>query len=224
MEMTLVLPEIKSNTMESSDKNIFINCPYDEEYYTILRPLLFTILYLGFIPRMALDRSDSGEPRLEKIKNLISQSQYSIHDISRLLSSKRKEFYRLNMPFELGFDYGYRCFSNNSNSTKRFLILEKERYRYMSALSDINGLDIKSHQDNPEVLVTVVRNWFVETVGMTNVKSPTVIWYKYLDFNSALYDKKTNEGFTDRDINYMPISELIANIRDFIQNDDKSAE
>jgi hypothetical protein len=40
--------------------NVFINCPFDEQYYPLLRPLLFTVVYLGFNPRIASERSDSA--------------------------------------------------------------------------------------------------------------------------------------------------------------------
>jgi hypothetical protein len=52
------------------------------------------------------------------------------------------------MPFELGIDFGLRHF-NPDYSDKRSLILEKERYDYMRSISDINGFDIKNHDDNP---------------------------------------------------------------------------
>lgn len=93
--------------VQEFESNVFINCPFDREYYSLLRPLLFTIVFLGFNPRLATERSDSGENRLEKIRELIRDSKYSIHDLSRLRSKKAKEFYRLNMPFELGMDYGH---------------------------------------------------------------------------------------------------------------------
>lgn len=53
------------------EKNVFINCPFDEEYYALLRPLLFTVLSFGFNPRIAFERSDSGEQRINKICQLI---------------------------------------------------------------------------------------------------------------------------------------------------------
>ena len=70
-------------------KNVFINCPFDSEYHSLLRPLLFTAVYLGFNPKIALERSDSGEQRIDKICELIRESKYSIHDLSRLRSSRR---------------------------------------------------------------------------------------------------------------------------------------
>ena len=90
--------------------NVFVNCPFDDEYLPLLRPLLFTVIDLGFTPRIALERLDSGRPRFQKIVALIKQSKYAIHDLSRIQSSKVGEFYRLNMPFELGLDVGCSLF------------------------------------------------------------------------------------------------------------------
>jgi hypothetical protein len=87
----------------------------------------------------------------------------------------------------------------------------------MKALSDINGLDIKSHKNDPQELVKSVRNWFVETVKIKNVKSPTIIWYSFNDFYGSLYDLKTSEGFTIEEIDFMPIPELIDNMKSWIE-------
>ena len=123
------------------DKNIFINCPFDDEYFLLLKPLVFTIVYFGFSPRISLESSDSGLARLDKIIGLIKDSRYAIHDLSRLQARKVDEYYRLNMPFELGLDYGLRRFDSEF-SDKRSLILETKEYEYMKAISDINGFDI----------------------------------------------------------------------------------
>jgi hypothetical protein len=52
--------------------NVFVNCPFDEEYLPLLRPLLFTIFRLGLRPRIALEELDSGAPRVQKIIRLIA--------------------------------------------------------------------------------------------------------------------------------------------------------
>ncbi len=116
--------------------NVFVNCPFDKEYFSLLRPLLFTIVYLGYNPRIASERSDSGENRVDKICQLIRESKYSIHDLSRLKSNKAREFYRLNMPFELGIEYGARLFGTAFMRDKRCLILEKKLHDFKRALSD----------------------------------------------------------------------------------------
>lgn len=68
------------------DKNVFINCPFDEGYTPLLKALLFTIKKGGLSPRLALERWDSGEVRLNKIRELIELSQYSIHDLNRQMN------------------------------------------------------------------------------------------------------------------------------------------
>lgn len=97
----------------SFEKNIFINCPFDKEYLPMLKTLIYVIKKIGFNPRIALERSDSVEVRLEKIKELIGASKYSIHDLSRIKSKEVGEYSRQNMSFELGLDLGCRDFSQN---------------------------------------------------------------------------------------------------------------
>jgi len=113
--------------MNSSDldfsRNVFINCPFDSEYIPLLRPLLFTVLFLNFNPRIASERFDSGEARINKICELIKCSRYSIQDISRIRSKKRGEYYRLNMPLELGIDIGCRLANEGVLQSKTCLIL-----------------------------------------------------------------------------------------------------
>lgn len=204
------------------ESNVFVNCPFDEEYYHLLRPMLFALVYLGFNPRIASERSDSGESRIDKICDLIRESKYSIHDLSRLKASEVGEFYRLNMPFELGVDYGSRRFGTSSVKSKKFLILEKERYDYMRALSDLSGVDIKSHKDNPSTMVRVVRDWFIETVGLKRVDSTNKIWDHFTDFALDFYDARKEDGFTDEDLNMMPVPEYIDFIRDWVSKNQQS--
>ena len=198
------------------EKNVFINCPFDSEFYPLLRPLLFTIVYLGFNPKIALERSDSGEQRIDKICELIRKSKYSIHDLSRLKSQGAGEFYRLNMPFELGVDYSCRRFASNYLKEKRCLILEKGTRDYRAALSDLSGVDIKSHDNDPPKMVRAVRNWFVETVGLRNVDSPTAIWYRFNDFTFDFYKRRQEEGFSDEDLHMMPVQEYVDSIKSWI--------
>jgi hypothetical protein len=133
----------------SFDDNVFVNCPFDREYFPLLRPLVFTVLYLGLKPRIALETVDSGESRLEKIVKLIRESRYSVHDLSRLKAEHPGEFYRLNMPFELGLDFGCRTFGRPAMRTKKTSVLEVDPHRYRTALSDLSGFDIETHDNQP---------------------------------------------------------------------------
>src|SRR6266404_2208861 len=97
-------------------KNVFINCPFDSEYNSLLRPILFTIIYLGCV-------------------------------------------------------------------------------------------DAKSHANQPNKAVLALRNWFVDTVHLTAADSPTVIWYRFMDFNTDFYERRKAEGFSRGDLKMMPVSE-----------------
>jgi len=65
------------------DRNVFVNCPFDAEYTPILEAMLFCLIRLGLNPRIATERGDSGETRIDKILELVQSSRYSIHDLSR---------------------------------------------------------------------------------------------------------------------------------------------
>jgi len=63
------------------EKNVFINCPFDNEYFPILQSIIFTIIYLDYNPLIS-ETTNSRVSRLLKIKKLITNSKFSIHDIS----------------------------------------------------------------------------------------------------------------------------------------------
>jgi hypothetical protein len=190
------------------ETNVFINCPFDDLYLPLLRPLLFCVLDLGLEPHLALQRLDSGEARIERIISLIEGSKFAIHDLSRLKAETVGEYYRMNMPFELGLDVGCRRFKGGQWADKRCLILETERYRYQAAISDLSNSDIAVHGNHPAEVVTQVRNWLNSHAGL-RAPGPSRIWGRFNDFMAANYDTLTARGFSDRDIQLLPIDELI---------------
>lgn len=156
-------------------KNVFVNCPFDDDYLPLLRPLLFTIVFLGFTPRIALEQLDSAEPRIQKIISLIVDSKYGIHDLSRIQAQQAGEFYRLNMPFELGIDIGCRLFKDGKWAQKRCLILEAQKFQYQAALSDLSNSDIAVHGNEPVKIVTEVRNWLVSQTRQRALKAQGIV-------------------------------------------------
>ena len=198
--------------------SVFINCPFDEQYKNLLRPMLFTLVYVGLIPRLASEESDSLEQRIEKILRLVKECKYSIHDLSRLKAEKARQFFRLNMPFELGIDYGCRRIATNHLRSKRSLILEKKRYDLQKALSDLNGVDIKSHNNDPERTVRALQHWLIETVGLSEIDSPSVLWEKFNKFNEAFYVRRKPPGYSKNDLKMMPIPQYIRFITQWINS------
>ena len=126
------------------------------------------------------------------------------------------EFYRMNMPFELGIEYGCRLFGSPPMGEKRCLILERDQHEFRKALSDLSGIDIKKHESRPDEVIRAIRDWFVETVGLRRIESPTTIWYQFTDFASDFYDARKQEGFSDDDLDMMPVPEYIDFIRGWV--------
>jgi hypothetical protein len=178
------------------DRNVFVNCPFDDDFRPILEAIVFCVIDCGMAPRLSSERLDA-ESRLDKIVELISESRFSIHDLSRVRAERRGEFARLNMPFELGVDYGFSR-SGGRFSTKRALVIAKEPYEYQVALSDIAGFDIASHHDSYEQAMKHVRRW-LRSQGV-EVRSPTQIVGDYLAFQEWDWVRLLDEGWDEDDI------------------------
>jgi len=169
------------------DRDIFINCPFDEEYRPLFQALVFVIADCGFRARCALEILDSGETRADKLRRLIRESPYGIHDISRTEPDKGSGLPRFNMPFELGLDVGCRFFSSHPRErAKRILVLGKQRYEYQQYLSDIAGQDIQAHHGNPDDLINVVRAWLQRDGAGAALPGAAVITRRYEQFRGDL--------------------------------------
>lgn len=205
------------NKPANFDHNVFINCPFDKGYAPLLKVLLFVVSSIGLKPRLALERSNSGEVRLDKIRELIEASKYSIHDLSRSRAKKVGEYFRHNMPFELGLDLGCRVYHPNAfYASKKLLILEEEKYSVQKSLSDLAFADCKCHKGKSEELVYEVRNWFTEN-GFQDMQSSSVLWDNYNFFIAELFEEKHKEGWTKKDIDRITIAEYMSFIEEHLK-------
>lgn len=203
----------------SFENSVFINCPFDKSYIDdLLKPILYVIVKNGLNPRLSLEVSDSGEIRLQKITDIIKSCKYSIHDLSLVKSKKAKEFARMNMPFELGIDYGLRNSGIKNLYEKQFLILEAIKYDYMKAISDINGFDIKVHSNETEKMFECLYSWSSETLKISKQDPPRKIFFDFIDFNTSLFNEKVSEFGSDNlaknYIENISIPEYIQEIRE----------
>ena len=194
--------------MTDFSRNVFVNCPFDDEYRPLLRALLFTVIDCRLNPRIASESYDSGQARVEKIRKLIQRSQWSIHDLSRMEPLSQDALPRFNMPFELGLDFGAKFFGSAGLRRKRFLILEKGRYRYQRVLSDISGNDIAAHRNEPEKLVRGVRQWIRSEISK-DVPGPTRLWVRLNEFYRYFVTATSNSGYTSEDREEMGTTEFI---------------
>ena len=127
----------------------------------------------------------------------------------RCQANQQGEYFRLNMPFELGVDYGCRQYYGKNRKTKRFLILEEESHRYQRVLSDLSGCDIKTHAGNFEQAIRQVRNWLVSEAEIADAKGAQFVIDAYADFQQWYYERQLFVGFSEQDIQDYPTSELL---------------
>lgn len=168
------------------ERSVFINCPFDDQFRPVLNAILFCVTRAGFAPRLATERADNADNRLEPICTLMRGSRFSIHDMSRCEALRKGEIARLNMPFELGVDNGYRSSGNASFATKRFLVLDEKPYRLQKALSDVNGWDPSAHEGNPENAMKLVAKWLNQEAG-ANLPGGGVLFGQSLDYEEWKY-------------------------------------
>lgn len=160
---------------------VFINSPFDKKHVEFLYAVIFTIICCRKVPKLTLLDKDSSVTRLDKIKNLISSSMFGIHDLSRCKSSKAREYFRMNMPFELGLDMGIKGFSEK-HKNKNILIVIDKKFDYKQAISDLSGNDPLCYNGKAENLVKIIRDWLVKCSGKRNILTSREIWASYEDF------------------------------------------
>jgi len=190
--------------------NVFINCPFDSKYKPLFESIIFTTIDCGYIPRCAKEAEDSSQLRLDKIVKIISECQYGIHDISRTETSKKTSLPRFNMPFELGLFYGALIFGDKVQKTKKYIVLEKGKYRYHKFLSDIKGMDIHDHVNKPQKVINKIRNWLATHSKDRILPSGGMIYKKYMTFREKFFTSCSDYNLIPKEITFVDYVNLVS--------------
>jgi hypothetical protein len=196
-------------------QSVFLNCPFDDAFAPLLQAIAFCITDLGFHPRLAPENANNAANRLDRIIELVRNSKFGIHDLSRCKATTIGEYSRLNMPFELGIDHGCARFGGGVLSEKSILILEERRYDYQKVLSDISGWDIEAHDGDHIKAVRIVQNWLVRVTGADPI-GPSRIQGDYLTFQEWYWERELVRGASDDDIRDYPTMQVIGAMRDWV--------
>lgn len=145
--------------------DVFVNCPFDDDYRPLLEAYTFVVHDCGLRARCSLEANDGGDVRIDKIKRLIRQSRFGIHDISRTELDSGSGMPRFNMPLELGIYLGARSFGDSVQRRKVALIFERRQFSYQTYCSDISGQDVYAHGGDPDVAIVKVRDWLATNVS-----------------------------------------------------------
>lgn len=125
--------------------DVFINCPFDEDYRPIRDALVFAVFDCRLRPRCALEAYDGGRTRIGTELNAESLP-------------------RFNMPLELGLFLGASRFGDRWQRDKSCLVLDREPFRFQKFISDIAGQDVVSHGGHPHQAIEAVRNWIAAEI------------------------------------------------------------
>lgn len=189
-------------------RNVFINCPFDVEYLPLFRVQVYALLDFGFIPRCALESDDGSEVRIEKIRRILGESQYAIHDISRTELDEESLLPRFNMPLELGIFLGAKWFGDAEHRLKACIILDREPYRYQVFCSDLAGQDIRSHGCSEREVIRVVRNALRTWCPDADLPGAAVTYQRYLRFDESLVPLADRVGLDPNDLSFSDFTAL----------------
>lgn len=190
------------------NRNIFINCPFDEQYQELFDALLFAVYFCGCKPRCALEIDNGAQIRLEKIFTIIKDCDLGVHDISRTQLTPNN-LPRFNMPLEFGIFLGAKKFGSTKQRQKSCMIFDSERYRYMEFMSDISGQDIKWHSNDYNEIIRKTRNWLNTFTTLQPLPGAAAIINKY---NNYLLDKPSilkSLNLINDDVQYADKTQII---------------
>lgn len=195
--------------MRAYEDSVFVNVPFDRKYSPIRDAIIFVIYDCGFVARSALEVEDSGQARVDKILDIIQQSKFGVHDISRAGIDRQTRLARFNMPLELGFFLGAKRYGDERNREKRCLILDRSPYRYRSFCSDISGQDIRVHNDQPRDAIRAVRDWLSNQRGDLVIPGGKAVFDRYQRFRLQLPQQAHESNLYYRELTFNDYTRLV---------------
>lgn len=175
----------KRGSTTALNNHVFINCPFDDAYWPMFRAIVFAIWACGYRSRCALE-AGGGTLRLQRLHDLISESDRGIHDLSRVELSDSSGMPRFNMPFELGVAIGAKTFGGSRQRQKLSLVLARKREEWHPAVSDLAGLDPVFHDDKPKLAMAAVRDFLERTPDGVLLPGAAHLWKTYEQFERDL--------------------------------------
>jgi hypothetical protein len=141
-------------------QSVFLNVPYDKQFEDLYLAYIVGLTQLGLKINATLAVPNQG--RLERIVELIEESDVSVHDLSRIELSLGIP--RFNMPLELGLAL-FR--SHVTKGRHRAFIFERKAFRTQQSTSDINGIDPQVHNGTVKGVMAGLRNIFYQSEETT---------------------------------------------------------
>ncbi len=193
------------------ENSVFINCPFDSEYWPLFEAITFSVYDLGYYPRCALEVDDSSQVRIQKITEIIKGCRLSIHDISRTEIDGDPPLPRFNMPLELGLFMGAKAFGAGKQKRKAAVVLDTERFRFQRYISDIAGHDIRAHEGSTDKVIRHVRAFLISQSPATAfLAGADKVIERFHQFKAELPASLTALHIDDSDFGFQDLIRLIA--------------
>jgi hypothetical protein len=141
------------------DKSVFINCPFDSLFEPLFHAIVLTVAALGFTPRCARESEGQAEPRIIRIAKGLSESKYSIHDLSRYQGEGELNLPRFNMPLELGMAVGMTHLRESTARPHNWVVLVPPGFVHHLYISDLLGFDAPDHDGQARAVIQKVSAW-----------------------------------------------------------------
>lgn len=165
-------------------ESVFLNIPYDKGFEELYLAYIVGLTQLGLRVNATIAVPNQG--RLETIIGLIGESNFSIHDLSRIQPSKGIP--RFNMPVELGLALYH---SHVTKGMHRVYVFESKPYRAQRSTSDINGIDPQIHNGTAKGVMAGLRNIFRQPGDVTTVPEMLI---SYRAVREKLPELRLNAG------------------------------
>ena len=169
----------------NSERQVFLNCPYDEGYRPLMWAPVFAVYDCGFTPRAALALPNAAQSRLSRILSLVRECPNSIHDLIYVNKT------RFNMPFELGLAFGLAA----TDASRRVCVLTTDVKRLEKNCSDLKGIDPHVYGGDALSLVVEASKWLKSFHASECYPTATQIGARFQKFWSELPAFAQRKGF-----------------------------
>lgn len=174
--------------------SVFINCPFDQEFEPLFDAVILATVICGFTPRSALETGTVSVPRMDRIRDALFSSRFSIHDLSRCRGQGSANLARFNMPLELGFAMARTFVAKGVKDSHDWLVLVPEGHEYLSFISDLGAFDPKTHRGSVETIVPPVVNWLVTRPEAPVSRFPDEVLQRFPGFREEMQRLRERSG------------------------------
>jgi hypothetical protein len=146
------------------DRDVFLNVPFGRYYQPIRDGITFAVLACGLRPRSVMEFSNSAATRFDRLRGLIRDCRWGIHDLSHPADGPM----RSNVALELGLFLGAATYGDSRQRHKASLILDQADYGSQRHFSDLSATNVISHGGDPEQAIRAVRDWVANEVRLAD--------------------------------------------------------